>query len=90
MSLNIKNGFPVFATIIEANNIVKKDLIENNQLTENDRIQIQNLAKDDKIGEKASIDFDLTLHLLYFSLTNKSNLNRFLRVLRLQFMVTMI
>ncbi|CAG8679317.1 6491_t:CDS:10, partial [Acaulospora morrowiae] len=53
VSLNIKNGFPVFATIIEANYISKKeDLFESNQLTEEDKRQIQELAKDDKISKR--------------------------------------
>ncbi|CAG8480886.1 8021_t:CDS:10 [Funneliformis caledonium] len=52
-SLNIKNGFPVFATIIEANYIVKReDLYSTYRLTDEDREQLKNLAKDPKIANK--------------------------------------
>ncbi|CAG8747361.1 4955_t:CDS:10, partial [Cetraspora pellucida] len=53
VSLNIKNGFPVFATVIEANYISKKeDLFASYQLTEDDKRIIQDLAADDKISRK--------------------------------------
>ncbi|RIB10881.1 minichromosome maintenance 2 [Gigaspora rosea] len=53
VSLNIKNGFPVFATVIEANYISKKeDLFASYQLTEDDKRIIQDLAADDKISKK--------------------------------------
>ncbi|CAG8639685.1 3368_t:CDS:2, partial [Racocetra persica] len=53
VSLNIKNGFPVFATVIEANYISKKeDLFTSYQLTEDDKRIIQDLAADDKISRK--------------------------------------
>jgi DNA replication licensing factor MCM2 len=51
--LNNKNGFPVFATIIEANNIVKShDQLAGFQMTEEDVHQIRALAKDPNIVEK--------------------------------------
>lgn len=52
-SLNTKNGFPVFATLIDANHVSKKDDIYSPfRLTEEDEGQIQNLAKDPQIVEK--------------------------------------
>ncbi|OMO57142.1 Mini-chromosome maintenance, DNA-dependent ATPase [Corchorus capsularis] len=53
MSLNTKNGFPVFATVVEANYIAKKqDLFSAYKLTQEDKEEIEKLAKDPKIGEK--------------------------------------
>lgn len=53
MSLNTRNGFPVFATVIEANHISKKeDMFASFRLTEEDQRQIRNLAKDDRILQK--------------------------------------
>ncbi len=52
-SLNTANGFPVFATVIEANYITKKD--DKNvvaSLTDRDVKDINLLAKDEKIGER--------------------------------------
>lgn len=52
-SLNVANGFPVFATIIHANHIVKKDdknAVSN--LTDDDIRTIVRLSKDERIGEK--------------------------------------
>ncbi len=52
-SLNTKNGFPVFATLIDANHVSKKDDIYSPfRLTEEDERQIQALAKDPQIVEK--------------------------------------
>ncbi|CAN6483834.1 unnamed protein product [Victoria cruziana] len=52
-SLNTKNGFPVFATIIEANYVTKKqDLFSAYKLTEDDKAEIEKLAKDPRIGER--------------------------------------
>ncbi|KAL6519058.1 hypothetical protein OROHE_017482 [Orobanche hederae] len=53
LSLNTKNGFPVFATIIEANYITKKqDLFSAYKLTQEDKEEIEKLAKDLRIGER--------------------------------------
>ncbi|KAL6188325.1 hypothetical protein ACLB2K_039718 [Fragaria x ananassa] len=53
LSLNTKNGFPVFATVVEANYITKKqDLFSAYKLTQEDKEQIEALAKDPRIGEK--------------------------------------
>ncbi|KAF2687766.1 minichromosome maintenance protein MCM [Lentithecium fluviatile CBS 122367] len=52
-ALNSKNGFPVFATIIEANYVVKShDQLAGFRLTEQDELAIRNLAKDPKIVDK--------------------------------------
>jgi len=53
ISLNNQHGFPVFATVIEANFISKKeDLYASFNLTEDDIHQIRELARDDHIGQK--------------------------------------
>ena len=53
MSLNTKNGFPVFATVIEANYVTKKqDLFSAYKLTQEDKEEIEKLAKDSRIGER--------------------------------------
>ena len=52
-SLNTANGFPVFATVIEANHIVRNDdkmAVDN--LTDDDIKMIHTLARDDKIGDR--------------------------------------
>ena len=52
-ALNNKNGFPVFATIIEANSVVKShDQLAGFRLSETDEQQIRQLAKDPNIVEK--------------------------------------
>ncbi|KAL5516439.1 hypothetical protein EMCRGX_G001772 [Ephydatia muelleri] len=52
-SLNTANGFPVFATVIEANYISKnEDKTAVDNLTDEDVRAIQNLAKDENIGER--------------------------------------
>ncbi|XAR48265.1 DNA helicase [Bertholletia excelsa] len=53
LSLNTKNGFPVFATVVEANYVTKKqDLFSAYKLTEEDKEEIEKLAKDPNIGDK--------------------------------------
>lgn len=50
ISLNTRNGFPVFATVIEANNILKKeDNYASGRLTEEDQKDIRALSKDPRI-----------------------------------------
>lgn len=50
-SLNSKNGFPVFATLIEANYVCKKeDQFAEFRLTEEDQREIRRLAEDPLIG----------------------------------------
>lgn len=51
--LNNRNGFPVFATILEANNVVKShDQLAGFRLTEEDEIQIRKLSSDRQIIDK--------------------------------------
>ncbi|KAK1320025.1 hypothetical protein QJS10_CPB04g00051 [Acorus calamus] len=51
LSLNTKNGFPVFATVVEANYVTKKqDLFSAYKLTDEDKAEIEKLAKDPRIG----------------------------------------
>ncbi|GBE81345.1 DNA replication licensing factor mcm2 [Sparassis crispa] len=52
-SLNSKNGFPVFSTVIEANHVNKKeDQFAAFRLTEEDDKMIRNLARDDRIRKR--------------------------------------
>uniref|UniRef100_A0A7M4FMS2 DNA replication licensing factor MCM2 n=1 Tax=Crocodylus porosus TaxID=8502 RepID=A0A7M4FMS2_CROPO len=52
-SLNTANGFPVFATVILANHITKKDnKLAIGELTDEDMKTIVGLSKDEQIGEK--------------------------------------
>ncbi|KAH0537948.1 MCM DNA helicase complex subunit [Glutinoglossum americanum] len=51
--LNNRNGFPVFATIMEANHVVKShDQLAGFRLTEEDERQIRALSRDPKIVDK--------------------------------------
>ncbi|KAF2147424.1 uncharacterized protein K452DRAFT_261914 [Aplosporella prunicola CBS 121167] len=51
--LNNKNGFPVFATILEANHIIKShDQLAGFRLTEEDEREIRALSRDPKIVDK--------------------------------------
>ncbi|KAI0114440.1 MCM-domain-containing protein [Nemania sp. FL0031] len=51
--LNNRNGFPVFATILEANNIVKAhDQLAGFRLTEEDEQEIRTLSRDPQIIDK--------------------------------------
>lgn len=53
-SLNTANGFPVFATVILANHVAKKDnKVAVGELTDEDVKMITSLSKDQQIGEKA-------------------------------------
>uniref|UniRef100_A0A8D0GH26 DNA replication licensing factor MCM2 n=1 Tax=Sphenodon punctatus TaxID=8508 RepID=A0A8D0GH26_SPHPU len=52
-SLNTANGFPVFATVILANHIAKKDnKVAVGELTDEDMKVIVGLSKDEQLGEK--------------------------------------
>jgi DNA replication licensing factor MCM2 len=52
-SLNAKNGFPVFSTIIEANHINKReDFFAAFRLTEEDEKEIRALARDERIRKR--------------------------------------
>jgi len=53
LSLNTKNGFPIFATIIIANHIVRHDQkSEAERMTDDDIKAITALSKDERIGER--------------------------------------
>ncbi|KAL5575474.1 hypothetical protein UlMin_017173 [Ulmus minor] len=53
LSLNTKNGFPVFATVVEANYVTKKqDLFLAYKLTQEDKEHIEKLSKDPRIRER--------------------------------------
>ena len=50
-ALNVKNGFPVFSTVIEAVSVSKhEDQFEASKLTQEDRDAILALARDPRIG----------------------------------------
>lgn len=52
----MSNGFPVFATVIQANYITKKDdKLAVGSLTDEDIKAIVQLSKDERIGEKVSL-----------------------------------
>ncbi|KAJ3338694.1 MCM DNA helicase complex subunit [Gonapodya sp. JEL0774] len=52
-ALNTRNGFPVFATVIEANHVEKKeDQFASFRLTEEDERDIQRLAKNEGVGQR--------------------------------------
>ena len=54
-SLNTHNGFPVFATVIQANFITKKDdKLAAANLTDEDIKAVVQLSKDERIGERVS------------------------------------
>ena len=55
-SLNRANGFPVFATEIEANFITKQDdKLAVTSLTDEDIKAIVQLSKDERVGEKVRV-----------------------------------
>lgn len=49
--LNVKHGFPIFSTIIEANYVRRVSEIESYELLEEEKKQIRNLAKLPNIGQ---------------------------------------
>lgn len=52
-SLNTANGFPVFATVIEANYISKRDdKLAVSSLTDDDHRSIIALSKDERIADR--------------------------------------
>ena len=58
-SLNVKNGFPVFTTVIEANFINRQeDRFAAFKLSDEDKQEILKLARDPRIGQ----------HILYSAL----------------------
>lgn len=65
--MNTKNGFPVFATVVEANYVAKKqDLFSAYKLTQEDKEEIEKLAKDPRIGERVRhCDHPSSTYLIY-------------------------
>ena len=52
-SLNVKNGFPVFSTVVEANHVSKKaDLFAAYKLSDDDKRDIRRLSRDPRVGER--------------------------------------
>jgi DNA replication licensing factor MCM2 len=52
-ALNTKNGFPVFATVLEANHIAKRDdAYAAFRMTEEDERAIRALSKDERVGRR--------------------------------------
>lgn len=67
-SLNTSNGFPVFATLIQANYITKKDdKMAAGALTDDDVKALVALSRDERIGERVRIIFD-TVYCLHHGL----------------------
>ena len=55
-SLNTRQGFPVFATVLEANYVQKqKDIMSMYKLTEENKREIIALSKDPNIGERVRL-----------------------------------
>lgn len=64
-SLNTANGFPVFATVILANHITKKDnKLAVGELTDEDVKVLVGLSKDEQIAEKVGLPRTSFLFLL--------------------------
>ncbi|XP_043934476.1 DNA replication licensing factor MCM2 [Protopterus annectens] len=62
-SLNTANGFPVFATVILANHITKKDdKVAVGELTDEDVKAIVALSKDERIGERIFASIAPSIH----------------------------
>ncbi|CAJ0959566.1 unnamed protein product, partial [Mesorhabditis belari] len=51
-SLNNKQGFPVFTTLIHANHIYNRDKVEENPLTDEELKAIRELASDPRVAER--------------------------------------
>ena len=55
-SLNTKAGFPVFATVVMANHVVRKDhKLSVTELTDEDVRAITALSKDPRIGDRVHL-----------------------------------
>ena len=56
VSLNTRNGFPVFATVLEANHIEKKgDQFATFRLTEDDQKAIRSLSRDPRVVKRVCL-----------------------------------
>jgi DNA replication licensing factor MCM2 len=65
-SLNANNGFPLFATVIEANHVSKReDEFAEYKLNQEDRAAIQELGRDPRIGRRVCLLFKLLTFDLY-------------------------
>ena len=63
-SLNIAHGFPVFATVIEANYVTRhEDKLAITNLTDEDCKAIRKLSKDPRIGDRVRLKEGLILIL---------------------------
>eukprot|EP00743_Colponemidia_sp_Colp-15_P001012 GILK01001118.1.p1 GENE.GILK01001118.1~~GILK01001118.1.p1 ORF type:complete len:891 (+),score=144.69 GILK01001118.1:49-2721(+) len=51
-SLNVKHGFPVFSTVIEANYVRRKGDMELTELTDEEKREIREMAQDPRIAER--------------------------------------
>ena len=49
-SLNVKHGFPIFSTVIEANSVKRQNESQMGLLTDEDKVEIRNLAKNPNVG----------------------------------------
>jgi len=64
-TLNARNGFPVFSTLVEANHVAKtEDLFAAYKLTDEDKHDIHKLARDPRIGASllSNAHLNVTLH----------------------------
>lgn len=62
-ALNTKNGFPVFATLLEANHVCKReDQFAEFRLTEEDQREIRRLAEDPLIGLRIARSMAPSIH----------------------------
>jgi DNA replication licensing factor MCM2 len=61
-SLNSRQGFPVFNTVIIANHIAKKDRIESDSLTDEDIKAIQELSKHPQIARRIFASISPTIY----------------------------
>ena len=53
VNMNAKAGFPVFATVIEANHVQRREaLFASSMLTDEDKRDILNLSKDPQLAQK--------------------------------------
>ena len=74
-SLNVKNGFPVFTTVIEANFVNRQeDHFAAFKLSDEDKQEILKLARDPRIGEQACLlYFDAAYADSYFTTLHASS-----------------
>jgi DNA replication licensing factor MCM2 len=61
-SMNSKQGFPVFNTIILANHIIKTDQLESDALTDEDIKAIRELSKDSQLAERVFASIAPTIY----------------------------